>query len=292
VIGQAQAYGAISILNALANGMGITVSVNLKTRAIVRLFKGRGSWKISINNQQNDSKLAIMSIHQALKVAGEHPTSYHGIVETYTTIPLGVGLKSSSSSSLSIIMATLQALGKDNFDKEEVLKASVNASLKAGVSITGALDDSASCLLGGMNFTDNINRKIILSKKLPEDLNVIIKLPLERSRRPVIDLKKVRSFHDVANSIFDSCMKGKIWSSMIMNGMLYSMLLGYESGHALTALNYGALGAGLSGTGPATAAIFYPDDKLSMAKLKAAWRSDGSEVIMTKTNNESGGFIQ
>lgn len=85
-------------------------------------------------------------------------------------------------------------------------------------------------------------------------------------------------------------MAGDHWGSMTMNGLLFSALLHHDPSPAVRAIELGALGAGLSGTGPATVAVFDPTLADPMERLKEEWAADGSSVIEACTNNKRGGI--
>ena len=168
------------------------------------------------------------------------------------------------------------------------MTCSIEASLASGTSVTGAMDDAASCLLGGINIADNLGRKIVRSKLFDKTLKVLIKVPKAASRRNAVDLVYMRKFGRVADVLFEMCMEGDYWRAMTLNGTVYSAILGYDPTAALLGVEHDALGASLSGTGPATAAVFDPRMKEEIKKLTEAWSSDGSRVIETETNNEHG----
>ncbi|MDO5846189.1 MAG: hypothetical protein Q4Q04_04610, partial [Methanocorpusculum sp.] len=48
------------------------------------------------------------------------------------------------------------------------------ASIAAKISITGAYDDAAACLLGGLVFTDNKNMRLLRRTAMPEEYAVVI----------------------------------------------------------------------------------------------------------------------
>jgi len=54
---------------------------------------------------------------------------------------------------------------------------------------------------------------------------------------------------------YDRAVKGQIWDALTLNGLAFSSALGQDPLPALAAIDAGALGAGLSGKGPAIAAI-------------------------------------
>ncbi len=168
------------------------------------------------------------------------------------------------------------------------MSCSVEASLASGASFTGAMDDCASCLLGGINMADNLGRKIERSKLFDRPLKIIIKVPKVASRRAAVDVVHVRKLGKVAEVLYKMSVEGDPWRAMTLNGVLYSGIYGYDPRAALLAVEHGALGASLSGTGPATAAVFDLKSNPEVKQLVEAWSSDGSQVLETETNNEHG----
>jgi len=286
--GRGNTFGAISIVNAIAAGKGVTASVKLGTESTVQLENGPGPWKVMANGKPVESRLATETVALALKTAGKNPAEYSGTVETSSVLPMSVGLKTSSSASSAIALAVFAALGQKAFDPQKIMLCSVEASLASGASITGAMDDSAACLLGGINLVDNLGRKIERSKLFDKPLKVLIKVPKADSRRAAVDVIQVRKLGKVAEVLYRMSMEGDLWRAMTLNGTLYSSIYGYDGRAALQAVEHGALGASLSGTGPATAAVFEPKMAEEIKRLGEAWASDGSSVIETETNNEHG----
>jgi shikimate kinase len=275
--------GAITLVNALASGRGATVSVKLPTVARVQVKKEEGYWRASLNGERAQSALAETTVLRTIKMLRKNPNEYSGSIDTKTSAPVGVGLKTSSSSSVAIALATVSAFGKSSYKARDILDCSVSSSLASGVSITGALDDAASCLHGGVNFTDNSTRRVFSSARLGEQKIVVVKVPRGRSRRGSVDRGYLRRFSEVADSIFAVGREGGVWKAMTLNGLLYSSIYGYPPGDALNALEAGAEGAGLSGTGPAVAAVC--DDKESADKVARIWEDGHARVIMTETSD-------
>ena len=104
-------------------------------------------------------------------------------------IPIGQGLKSSSSISNAVTLATLEAL-KKKMDDLSVIKLGVNSSLKSGVSITGAFDDACACFYGGLIVTDNYSQTILKQASF-ENLQVIIHVPNEKIYTNSVDKLKL-----------------------------------------------------------------------------------------------------
>jgi shikimate kinase len=288
---KAVTFGAVSIVNAIASGRGATASVKLTTEADVEMESSPGGWEVLVNGKRSESSLAVETVRRAIKGAGKDPEAFSGRVRTSSSVPIGVGLKTSSAASTAIALAAFAALGQKAFDPKKVLDCSVEASLASGASVTGALDDAAGCLLGGVNMTDNLARKVVGSKLFDKKLKVVIKVPKTQSRREAVDPKFIRMFGGLTDLFFEMSLKGDYWRAMVLNGMAYSSILKYDPFPALLAVEHGALGAGLSGTGPAVAAVFDPSKKVEIDALTNAWGADGSSVIETETNNEHGRLL-
>jgi shikimate kinase len=145
------------------------------------------------------------------------------------------------------------------------------------------MDDAASCLLGGVNFTNNSAMKMISSSQLGDRFHVIIRVPRKRSRRASVEPAYVRRFSKVAESILDEGRQGKIWNAMTLNGLLYCSIYGYAPLDALQAIEAGALGAGISGTGPAVVAVF--ENRKEADRLARVWEEGKARVIKTETSD-------
>lgn len=289
---RATTFGAVSIVNAIAGGKGATASVRLSTEAEVELEDSKGSWEFKVNGTPEDSKLGLETVRCAIRLAGKDPEAYCGMVKTTSAVPIGVGLKTSSAASTAIAIAVSAALGRTAFDPKKVLQCSVEASLASGASITGALDDAAGCLMGGLNMTDNRARRVVSSRLFDRRLKVLVTVPRTKSARGAVEPAFVGRFAHLTDLFFEMALKGDYWRAMILNGMTYSSILKYDPFPALLAVEHGALGAGLSGTGPAVAAVFEPSKKSEMEALRERWASEGGEVIETETNNEHGRLVE
>lgn len=288
--GRGSTFGAVSIVNAIAGGRGVTASIKLGTVATVELFNEPGRWVATVNGKEEPEppRLVVETVSLALKMAGKNASDFSGSIETTSPLPIGVGLKTSSSSSSAISLAVFAALGQRAFDPAKIMLCSVEASLASGASITGAMDDAAACLLGGINLVDNLGRKVERSKLFDKPLKVLIKVPKTSSRRASVQTADVRKLAKVADVLYKMSLEGDLWRAMTLNGTLYSAIYGYDGRAALQAVEHGALGASLSGTGPATAAVFDAKNVAEMKSLADAWRADGSSVLETETNNEHG----
>ena len=163
----------------------------------------------------------------------------------------------------------------------------IEASLLAGVTITGAFDDATASFFGGVTVTDNANREILLREKMPE-YDVLVFMPNEESLSGSSDVGRMKLIAPFSKMAFEKAMNKEYLEALTLNGILYGSALGFDNGIALDALQSGALASGLSGTGSAFVAIV---DESSIDGVKDAWDSYEGRVIETKVDNLGTRFI-
>ncbi|MEM1943095.1 MAG: shikimate kinase [Candidatus Caldarchaeum sp.] len=249
--GVGAAYGAISIVNAISTGYGAALGIKLRTEAVVETVPDEG-FSLTINGEPGDPSLAVEVVktfanHFGLEVGGCR-------VSTTSDIPVAVGLKSSSSAAVAIASAFLNAF-KKSLEAEVFLSLVADASVRSGTSITGAMDDAAACMLGGIVATDNPRRRILMREKVAGELMTVIHVPPGRMFTKDFPRLRLDPVKELVATAFSMVLRGEYWKAMTLNGLLHSAALGLPTAPALEALRAGALAAGLSGTGPAVAAV-------------------------------------
>ena len=274
MIGCGRAGGAATILNAVANWKGSAFGIGLMTYAQVELDH-TGTIRGDVPGL--DTRLIETCVAMVLERLGY---SYGAVVRTKSDIPVASGLKSSSTAANATVLATLDALQED-MDPIEAAKIGVAAARKAGVTITGALDDALASMLGGVVVTDN--REMQLMKREELDTPVVILSPDRKLFSGETSVSRSRLISPVADVVYDLAMRGDYGRAMTINGLAYCAALGLSAEPVLLALQAGARGASLSGTGPSYAAII---DESRVEELEAAWRPLGGKVIRTYSNNK------
>lgn len=269
----ATVYGAVSLVNAVATGYGATLGTSLVTTARLTAVPGRG---IVINSRSQSSRLLNMTI--ANVVPTDELRRYRINVCISTQVPTGCGLKSSSSVSTAVAMACARIFNPDMGEKD-ILAAGVNASIRSGVSITGAYDDVCGCYYGGFNITHNSRSRLVMHRRAPSGLVSVIFVPEHRRRRNVRNLQKVVGALSVS---WKAAREGRHWEAMIMNGLAVSPVLGPDPYLLNSLLEAGALGASLSGNGPAVAAVVKEGGEREIEKV---FRQLEGRIMTTKVNN-------
>lgn len=273
---KATLHGAISIVNAIAMGKGATLGISLKTEATIKTSQGKGVILVS-DNKTISSRLVNRVVQKVVpkKVLDKNKLK----ITIRSEIPTGYGLKSSSAISSAVALACAK-LFRPKWSDYEILIAGVNASIETKVSITGAYDDACGCYYGGFVVTDNYKRKIIKSEKGPHNLTSVIFIPKSRKRGKVKNLKKLSIVFDQA---WRMARNSDYWNAMILNGLATSSILNSEPKIITDLIERGALGATISGNGPAIAAVVKKED---IQNIKKIFSSLQGKTIISEINNK------
>ena len=286
----ALAFGAISIVNAIARGSGAALGVSLTTEAEVELYPRSKDITVEIENEVSENpRLAQVVVRRITSILGLGITGAH--IRTKSTIPIGRGLKSSSAAANAIGLATMRAAGGLLSDEEIVMEGSKSA-LEAQVSITGALDDAGASYFGGIVITNNLEGKILTRSSVDPSLQVLIYVPETKKYTWDTPRDRMASINLLCDESFNLAREGEYWKAMIINGLAYSAALDISPKPAIDALAAGALAAGLSlkpyhfesfkEKWPSIAAISVAE---KADQIRELWSSYPGTVISTLPNN-------
>lgn len=268
-------HGAVSIVNAIATGMGSALGISLKVTAEAQIQTGHG---IKFTAGRNGDRLIKNIIQKTIpkEIIDGNMIS----INVDSQIPLGYGLKSSSAVSNAVALACSRIAKEAEIDDYGILDVSTGSSLEAKVSMTGAYDDATACYFGGFTVTDNYSRRLIRKEKAPENLYAIIMLPTDSSRG---DIHKLKNFSDLFIDAFELAESGQYWKAMKLNGVLASAALSSSYAPVLDAIEHGALSASISGNGPSIAAVGYED---TVEQIVEALSEFDGRIIVSRVNNE------
>ncbi|WP_410509208.1 shikimate kinase [Methanosarcina hadiensis] len=277
--GLACAFGAGTIINAIATWKGAAFGIDLKTFAEVKLSESESAITGSIEEMpEGDTHLIVRCVELTLERFG---LELGGTVNTGSEIPLAGGLKSSSAAANASVLATLRAIG-EIMPPLDIVKLGVKAAKEVGVTVTGAFDDACASFLGGIVITDN--KKMELVKREEAESKVLIFAPAKKAFSADTNVKRSRLIAPYVEMAYELALAGEYERAMTLNGFLYCGALGFDTEHMLRALECGVKGVSLSGTGPSYAALVKEDQ---VKELRSAWESCGVEgrVIETSINN-------
>jgi len=273
---KATVHGAISLVNAIAIKKGATLGIALKVEAVVEATSGKGIILKSKNNNLS-SRLINKTVE---KIVSKKDLEQNKITITLDSeIPTGYGLKSSSAISTAVALACAKIFNS-KFTDQQILLAGVDASIESKVSITGAFDDACSCYYGGFNVTDNAKKKRIHFEKGPTDLVVVIFIPKNRKRG---NLKNLKALSSVFEKAWELARKTDYWEAMIINGLATASILKSDPKIIISLIEKGALGASVSGNGPAVAAITKKENEVNIKKVFSTLEGN---LIVSKVSNK------
>jgi shikimate kinase len=270
-------HGAISIVNAIATGYGSALGISLKVRVEVELRKGNGI----LLQPEGGTPLLRNIINRSLPK--EITKNNLLVIKVDSQIPAGMGLKSSSAVSSATALACTALVGND-LDDKIILNLAVRASLDAGVTITGAYDDSTACYFGGIVVTNNYEYELIQREEAPADLYAVVFLP---NNNRYGNIRNLYLFSDLFMDAFNLAKTRQYWKAMKLNGLLTASALSGDYKSILTALQKGALSASISGNGPSIAAVTY---KEHIDDITQIYDKYNGVTLVSKANNNKASF--
>jgi len=283
----ATAPAAISVVNAIITGhAGASLAIDWQTRATVTLAEDSPGVAVEIQGApapREHEPLARL-VHQHIAHAlGAPDVGAH--IATSGEVPMGRGIKSSSAAANAIALASNAAFQR--FDgralpRDRLLELAVDAALEAGVTITGAYDDASATMTGGLCVTDNRARRLI-QRTEPDEIDVVLVIPAEfRATLSVKDLPYA-AFRPAAEHAHLMCRQGRWQDALTLNGLACAALYDAPATWTRDALAAGCTAAGLSGKGPAFAAIGERDALVAFAD--GLDLPGGTTIHLSRTTN-------
>ncbi len=273
---KATVHGAVSIVNAIATGKGSTLGIAAKVEATIKASEGHGI-EIEVDNRNMSSRLINKVIEYTVPKKDLEKNKIQ--VSLNSEIPTGYGLKSSSAIS-SVVSLACNKMFRSKFSDNQVLIPGVEASIVTKVSITGAYDDACACYFGGTIVTDNYKRRIIKMQKTPTNLVAVVFVPKSRKRGNVKNLKNIKEIFEKA---WNFAKDGDYWNAMVLNGLATSTILNSDPKIISNLIENGALGASVSGNGPAIAAIAKKD---KASNIKKVFSELEGKIFVSEINNK------
>jgi shikimate kinase len=271
----------------MATGQGAAVGIDLYTKAKVTLTREPGRIVChNLSDPHEDPLLAHTVVNMIFRRFNVHRT-YGAVVETASKIPVAVGLKSSSAASNAIVLATLDALDRRVSDLHAV-RLGVEASLEAGVTITGAFDDACACFFGGIFVTNNRTLRVVKQFKPPQNLIVLIYVPKTKQYTKNVDVSRLQKVKPLIDLAFLEALKGNYWPALTINGLTCAEAFGQDTTPIKDAMSSGAVASGLTGKGPAIVAIV---KKSSLKPVLNAWRRLPGRTIQASFNYQAASSV-
>jgi len=300
--GVATAPGAGTVLNALATGQGSAFAIDVETTATVELSADAETVTGSVADAPDaDTRLIERCVERVVDRFGD---AEGGTVATDSEVPMAAGLKSSSAAANATVLATLDALGVDVVDdaaagdtddatagdvitKPDACRIGVAAARDVGVTITGAFDDAAASMLGGVVVTDNTEDALLARET--REWDVLVWTPPERAYSADADVDRCENVAEMADLVAELALDGRFGEAMTVNGLAYSAALDFDTDPAVEAMPH-CHGVSLSGTGPSVVAVG-DEAESSLTAVRELWAARDGTLIETTTRT-TGATIQ
>ena len=274
--------GSATIINAIATGCGSAFGIGLDIKCRAKSTDGAITCR---NDVGADNTLMELCVEKVFDYYNVDKSEFGIDLKTESTLPMASGLSSSSASSNAIVKVVSEIVSQE-FDSKplndlEIVNMAIDASLDAGVTITGSFDDATASYFGGVVVTDNKNREFILKEKMP-DYPILVYMPDFYSKSGDSDPDRMKVLSPLVETAFEFACKKDYFKALNLNGLLYSATLGFNSAIAVDALQAGAIASGLSGTGSSFVAVVC-EDKID--DVKCSWEKYEGQVIETQVDN-------
>ena len=275
--------GSATIINAIATGFGSAFGIGLDIRCEAKTIEDS---IICSNDVGADTNLMELCVRKVFEHYDIDENDFGMELKTKSSLPMASGLSSSSASSNAIVRVASEIISEEfdlkPLDDLEVVNMAIDASLEAGVTITGSFDDATASYFGGVVVTDNRNREFILREKM-QDYPILVYMPNYYSKSGDSNPDRMKLMAPLVETAFDFAKNRDFFKALNLNGLIYSATLGFDSTIAVDALQAGAIASGLSGTGSSFVAVVGED---SIDNVKDAWSSYEGRVMETNVDNE------
>lgn len=275
--------GSATIINAISTGSGSAFGIGLDIECEAKTIS---SGIECVNDVGADTGLMELCVERVFNHYGIDKVDFGINLNTKSTLPMASGLSSSSASSNAIVKVASEIIAEEFGYKKltdlEVINMAIDASLEAGVTITGSFDDATASYFGGVVVTDNRNRKFILKEKM-DDYDILIYMPNFHSKSGDSNVERMKVLAPLVETAYDFACRKEYFKAINLNGLIYSSALGFNTSIAIDALQSGAMASGLSGTGSAFFAVV---DDTSKDNVHESWMKYEGRVIETKTDND------
>lgn len=275
--------GSATIINAIATGFGSAFGIGLDIKCEA---KSTDNSITCSNDVGADNTLMELCVNKVFNHYGIDSDEFGIDLKTESSLPMASGLSSSSASSNAIVKVTSSIICEEfdlnPLDDLEVVNMAIDASLDAGVTITGSFDDATASYFGGVVVTDNKNREFIIREKM-DDYPILVYMPNFYSKSGDSNPERMKLLSPLVETALGFAKKKDYFKALNLNGLIYSATLGFDSTIAIDALEAGAIASGLSGTGSSFVAIVNDE---SIDDVKESWNKYEGRVIETKTDNK------
>lgn len=275
--------GSATIINAIATGFGSAFGIGLNIKCQAKTIN---SGITCFNDVGASTDLMELCVNKVFERYNIDKDDFGLEIKTESTLPMASGLSSSSASSNAIVAVSSKIISSEfnlnPLSDLEIINLAIDASIEAGVTITGSFDDATASYFGGIVVTDNKNRQFIIKEKM-DDYKILVYMPNFHAKSGDSDVNRMKVLAPLVEMAFGLAKDKEYFKALNLNGLIYASTLGFDSSIAIDAIQAGAFASGLSGTGSSFVAVC---DENSMDNIKDAWSHLDGRIIETNVDNE------
>ena len=275
--------GSATIINAIATGFGSAFGIGLDIECEAKTTNDSIT---CFNDVGADNTLMELCVKRVFDYYDIDENEFGVDLKTKSTLPMASGPSSSSASSNAIVKVVSSIISEEfnlkPLDDLEIINMAIDASLEAGVTITGSFDDATASYFGGVVVCDNKNREFIIKEKM-EEYPILVYMPNYYSKSGDSNPERMKLLAPLVETAFEFAKNKDYFKALNLNGLIYSATLGFNPSIAIDALQAGAIASGLSGTGSSFVAIVKED---SIGDVKDSWSEYEGKVIETEVDNK------
>lgn len=263
--GTGTAHGAVSLLNAIGTGLGGAWAIDLSVKVAIR-SRTDATWECICMGPDGPEDDRVVKAVGTIMDPAQEERGWE--VRVDSAIPGQRGLKSSSAVAVAAVRAwdAAQGLG---LDLPATVERAISASRHAGVTITGAFDDTWACAAGGAWLTDNLTNRVTTAVAVPRDLEIAIAYPTTRIPTEAVDIHRYAEQAELSQRALSAYLADDLIGGLTLNSQVVERAAGLPPTPLVALREAGAKAAGYSGTGPAIT-ILYGADDLDAIRLVAA----------------------
>ena len=257
-------HSAVTVVSAFSSGKGVTIGIDVPCIVTADLRPREiGTPEINVRGKIPDTQnLVVVTVKRAMKYLGVRiPHEKSVFLTVDSEIPTAVGLKSSSAVSVAVTKAIFEIFSRQDLmpaESQKILQISCEASIEAGASLTGAFDDATASLLGGLVFSDNLKFRLLRHESLNPELGSAVRIlvPINRNKlTSTLSLETYRKYRALSLEAIEYAQRGVLVQAMLLNSIIHSVIHHYSMQPIISSLAEGASASGITGKGPAVAAI-------------------------------------
>jgi shikimate kinase len=252
-------HSALSIVNGISTRKGAAMALSLYVKVYME-YNEADYTVINFRTNQQANTLLIQKVVEKIVKINNWKGMYTNIFVD-SQIPVSVGLKSSSA----VAIALFRSL---SYKKNDILELVARSNIEAGISLTGAFDDAASCYYNGITIADN-EKNVVIENMPSETWYVLICIPKYTIQKSIIDKSQYTIHKKEFEEALSYLISGEIIKAIEKNGVVMSKICNIDLNSIKKELeDTNALVVSISGAGPAVFILYRETTNMHKILLK------------------------